>query len=880
MLPCSLCFIFHLSSISPHCLPPQLSIHLYPDHPTNHAPGMASWKRSLCDADAHDCLQAYFTPFYVFGRTRYRLERIDRHENPLDLEGYKSSNEACWDWFFFALPFGMVCPSYSRNALISGRSSLAEEQNLTRQAGISCSVFTSNEIRRIRELYGIEGSPKKDVITAILCPCCSILRNESEVCTREEEMWNELHGPGDKGYAPEKPMTAALPDGVHSGKENRAPRKDSIPIAPGSSLRNGNGSRRSSASSVQQSAKNQGTQKRTPDGQAAASARLGSNSPSLSLASSGNGETVTCTVIDRGQRHILHLDRGVLTPVTERLSEDTMLTVKKPPLQGENMPLGSIKESSPPDSLGGKSAAVSSPLVSRPTSPRRSVDRPPTPIPQRGAMSPSLSVISGRSGRSFQHKVPLVPVSEALLSPVRELLENGQVPDKPSATASVKTYQSQEPFVSMEPTSATHALSAGILDKVPEARSTTPHVMVEGWLDAVGSPARRKPGGVHDQRLPQESASANKTSNESIVTNATLTPPAFTPMPDESREQGARPATTQDPATETAGDEGEVKPAVQPATALSALGTTIAGALKSLMPATAAAPAANFLEHNVSIPHHPATAPSTGTVTRTSVKTLVPAGPKAAPDNAADTEPHGCETDDTTRRITRGAETANLADRPASNTTGPPGEPTAANPDSSRKRGESASEIPRLGPASPTVPTPAPASPLGPRPAVRVPTGLPLTTTPSSVVAAAAAASVTSTHPTPAPSPGPATPTPPGRYPTTPTAAVTSASTPRLRAGEEGSPFGAGGAAADKAPFVSFRAKQLLGHFLARDAPRGRSVDRAAGARPARGGRGHSVWDDDRVWGTVPGGNGGFEAAERRGWGRGRVSRRGVRGTE
>lgn len=86
---------------------------------------MASWKRSLCDGDAHDCLRAYFIPCYVFGQTRYRLERIERHENPLDLEGYKAPNEACRDWIFFALPFGMICSPRPRDAVIFRRLSLS-----------------------------------------------------------------------------------------------------------------------------------------------------------------------------------------------------------------------------------------------------------------------------------------------------------------------------------------------------------------------------------------------------------------------------------------------------------------------------------------------------------------------------------------------------------------------------------------------------------------------------------------------------------------------------------------------------------------------------------------------------------------------------------
>jgi len=67
----------------------------------------SSWKRSLFDGDIHDRLRAYCTPCYVYGLTRYRLERIDHHDDPLDLKGYKASNSACLDWLFFSFPFGL-----------------------------------------------------------------------------------------------------------------------------------------------------------------------------------------------------------------------------------------------------------------------------------------------------------------------------------------------------------------------------------------------------------------------------------------------------------------------------------------------------------------------------------------------------------------------------------------------------------------------------------------------------------------------------------------------------------------------------------------------------------------------------------------------------
>jgi hypothetical protein len=98
-----------LSSRQQHSLPTRF-IRYYRSAP-DHALGMASWKRSLCDGGLHDCLRAYLIPCCVFGQTRYRLERIECHENPLDLEGYRSSNGPCWDWFFFALPLGNTAPS-------------------------------------------------------------------------------------------------------------------------------------------------------------------------------------------------------------------------------------------------------------------------------------------------------------------------------------------------------------------------------------------------------------------------------------------------------------------------------------------------------------------------------------------------------------------------------------------------------------------------------------------------------------------------------------------------------------------------------------------------------------------------------------------------
>lgn len=563
-------------------------------------------------------------------------------------------------------------------------------------------------------------------------------------------------------------MTSTLPPGYSlPGKENRAPRQDSLPSASGSMLGTENDLRQSSlTSSNRESARNHNAAGKTPNAATAASSR--SNNSCLSLNSSGNGGPVTCTVIEPR-------DRGVLTPVLERLSEDTMSTAKRsrvcasPPPQGENIPLGSIQEGTPPGSQGDKTPSASSPLLSRPTSPRKSVDRPGTPIPPDGPMSPTLSAWSGRSGRSY-HRVPLVPVSGAVPSPVEELAE-GQTPAETGPTPAAKLYQGQEPFVAV-PTSRrqSHDLSSDKLVEGPDPKDTAPHVIVQGWLNDVGSPTRRKPIDVstHDHALPEVRVRTARTSKESIMSNATLTPAAFTPMPEDNADKTSTTADTHDTAAQTVPDTEAVKPAVQPTT-FAALGTTIAGAIKSLMPA--AISSTTNLEHNALPPKQSATT--------------------TAVDQGQEVAHRSLDKDNAAAETVRDPETANLEDQQPAHT---------ATSDEAAKENIQANV---LGQRT-SEPKPRVSSVAAQRPSPQVP-------------------------PTPAP---------PGTYPATP-------------ASEGAQPPPPPSPAADPGPFVSFRAKQLLGRYLARDAPKV-GADRTP-ARPVRGGRGgavrgNSLGDDERVW--------------------------------
>ncbi|KAK0635805.1 hypothetical protein B0T17DRAFT_612620 [Bombardia bombarda] len=118
------------------------------------------WKNGLCDpGDDGDCPRSCFIGCDQFGRTRYRLQQLDHHQDPLDLTNYKGCNPTCWDYCF--LCFGGLY--------------------------IGSGVYTGKQTQRVRETYGIKGSYSDDIVKGIFCQPCSLIRNEIEIRRRENE---------------------------------------------------------------------------------------------------------------------------------------------------------------------------------------------------------------------------------------------------------------------------------------------------------------------------------------------------------------------------------------------------------------------------------------------------------------------------------------------------------------------------------------------------------------------------------------------------------------------------------------------------------------------------------------------------------------------
>lgn len=66
------------------------------------------WRTPFCDPGmGADCPRSCFIGFDQFGRTRYRLDELDRDGNPMDMAKYKGCNAPCWDYCL--LCFGGLC---------------------------------------------------------------------------------------------------------------------------------------------------------------------------------------------------------------------------------------------------------------------------------------------------------------------------------------------------------------------------------------------------------------------------------------------------------------------------------------------------------------------------------------------------------------------------------------------------------------------------------------------------------------------------------------------------------------------------------------------------------------------------------------------------
>ncbi|KAM7218934.1 hypothetical protein V8F06_005670 [Rhypophila decipiens] len=116
------------------------------------------WRSPLCDSGhGCDCPRAYFLGCVQFGRTRYRLDRLDHGEDPLDMVEYTTCNVPCW-----------------KNCLLCFSSCY-----------IGSGVYTGRETHRIRHKYLISGDYLQDIVNGICCQPCSLVRNEAEIRRRE-----------------------------------------------------------------------------------------------------------------------------------------------------------------------------------------------------------------------------------------------------------------------------------------------------------------------------------------------------------------------------------------------------------------------------------------------------------------------------------------------------------------------------------------------------------------------------------------------------------------------------------------------------------------------------------------------------------------------
>ncbi|KAK3370327.1 hypothetical protein B0H63DRAFT_564516 [Podospora didyma] len=184
--------------------------------------GEQEWRTNLCDAgEGCDCPRSCFIGCDQFGRTRHRLERLKRQEDPSDLSGYDGCNVPCWDYFLLCI-----------GSLYIGSG-----------------IYTAKETKRIRMTYDIKGSYGDDVAKGIFCQPCSLIRNELEVRRREGgkqhfELAKGLFPPvplgetefqpmfamaGNEGYKPEPQMNAGREVHLHP-QEQGGPRM--IPMFP------------------------------------------------------------------------------------------------------------------------------------------------------------------------------------------------------------------------------------------------------------------------------------------------------------------------------------------------------------------------------------------------------------------------------------------------------------------------------------------------------------------------------------------------------------------------------------------------------------------------------------------------------------------------
>ncbi|PBP23287.1 hypothetical protein BUE80_DR005865 [Diplocarpon rosae] len=121
------------------------------------------WMSQFCVEprnDANTCCLGFWVPYALYGKTHWRLKRVNRGQDATD-ESWNSSdgcNGPCWGWWALSC-IGCAHPC----------------------AG----VVTGLQRAQIRGTYGIEGNCASDIALGVFCASCTQIQNDREVRARE-----------------------------------------------------------------------------------------------------------------------------------------------------------------------------------------------------------------------------------------------------------------------------------------------------------------------------------------------------------------------------------------------------------------------------------------------------------------------------------------------------------------------------------------------------------------------------------------------------------------------------------------------------------------------------------------------------------------------
>ncbi|CAL3966450.1 unnamed protein product [Diplocarpon coronariae] len=121
------------------------------------------WMSQFCvepRGDADTCCLGFWVPYALYGKTHWRLKRVNRGRDATD-ESWKPGdgcNGPCWGWWALSC-IGCAHPC----------------------AGI----ITGLQRAQIRGTYGIEGTCASDIALGVFCPSCTQIQNDREVRARE-----------------------------------------------------------------------------------------------------------------------------------------------------------------------------------------------------------------------------------------------------------------------------------------------------------------------------------------------------------------------------------------------------------------------------------------------------------------------------------------------------------------------------------------------------------------------------------------------------------------------------------------------------------------------------------------------------------------------